>query len=293
MQQTSAPVEFKKHREFGDIINDTFMFIRQNLKPLLRVFIYLCGFFVLATVGSTIMQQISSQKLIATAGQYDSGRVFARMFTFQYLLVFAFGLLNYSAMTVSILGYIVLYIEKGNIAPTVEEVWAYFKYYYMRVLSSSVVVSIFLLVCFLCCLIPGIYVFPAMSIFFPVMIMENASLSYSFSRSFNLLKGEYWTSAGAIFIIWIITYAATTFTSLPAIAVTFFSAFTSATHTLSTGTIIFSSIMQALAQVFMIIPLVGATLCYFNLVEHKDNTGLMDRLSQMGQKKEGLSNEEY
>jgi hypothetical protein len=290
----SGQLEFKKIREFSEIINDTFIFVKQNLRPLLKVYVYLCGFFLLATMISAIIYQTGVQKVMLNPGSARSMAALTSMFSFQYLFLIIFGLANFTAVNVSVLSYIAIYIEKGNIAPTVEEVWAYFKYYFFRAAGSSVVAGLFIMVCFICCVIPGIYVFPAMSLFFPVMILENGSLTYSFGRSFKLLKDNWGTTAGAIFIMWIITYASTSAASLPAIILTLFGVFTSATHTVNMTTVIISTVIQYLCQVFMVLPLIAASLCYFNLVERHENTGLMNRLNHLGETKEDPgTKEEY
>nr|WP_068887769.1 hypothetical protein [Pedobacter panaciterrae] len=288
----SDKLEFRKLREFGEIINDMFQFVKQNFKPLMRTYIYLCGFFVLAGLFAAIMYQVGLQKIGFGTVSPANSNPFTRLnqiFTYNYFLVIVFAMLNYTAVIVSILSFISLYIKNGNQAPTVEEVWAYFKYYFLRVLGSSVVVSIFLIVCFLLCGIPFIYVFPAMSLFYPVMVLENGSFEYSFSRSFKLLKDQWWVTAGAIFVVWIITYACMSMASMPGIILTMVSAFTKASDGMSTFVIIIATVIQYVCQVFMILPVIGVTLCYFNLTERLENTGLIERINQFGNSETDLN----
>ncbi|WP_316792975.1 hypothetical protein [Pedobacter frigoris] len=280
-------VEFKKIRDFGEVINDTFLFVKQNFKPLMKVFIYLCGFFVLAAMLSAIMQQIGIQNAIrsgigAGADADAAFTRFAQVFTFNYLLLIVFVMANYTAMYVTVISFIALYVEKGKVAPSVEEVWAYFKYYFFRVLGSSIIVGLFLICCFVACFVPFVYVFPAMSLFFPIMILENADFGYSFSRSFKLLKDQWWVSAGTIFVLWIITYASISFASLPAIILTLFSAFTEGSKGISNTIVIISTTIQYLCQVFMVLPIIGTCLCYYSLNERQDNTGLLERIDKFG-----------
>lgn len=289
----SDQVEFKKIREFGEIINDTFLFIKQNAKPLFKTFIYLCGFFVLGGMIAAVIQQLGLQKVIRNPGSFSSFTK-ANVFTFQYFFVMLFGLANYTAINVTVLSYIAIYIKKGNTAPTIEEVWAYFKYYFFRALAGTLVVGTFMVICFALCLIPGIYVFPALSLFFPIMIIENASIGYSFSRGFKLLKDYWWATAGAILIIWIITYATVSLASLPAILFTMVGVLSAGNGIINEGTIIFTTVLQYLCQIFMIIPVIGITLCYFNLLERQENTGLFDRINKLGETENPFkSAEEY
>lgn len=289
----SDKLEFKKTREFGEIINDTFRFVKENLKPLFKVFIYFCGFFVLATLISAIFQQIEIQKALKTmtTGKPDMN-VFAKMFSLNYVIMIIFQLLHYTALTVSVLSYIALYIEKGNVAPSLEEVWAYFKYYFLRVMASSFVITLFMLVCFACCIVPGIYIFPAMSLLFPIMIMENGTLNYAFNRSFKLLRDRWWITAAVILVIYLIGFACMSFASIPAAIINMVGTITGGPGSLSITSIIISSTLQYVCQVFMIIPLIGITLLYFDLTERQESTGLMDRINQLGEKKADFNKDE-
>ncbi|KIO77215.1 hypothetical protein TH53_10605 [Pedobacter lusitanus] len=288
----SEKVEFKKLREFGDIINDTIRFFKENFKPLLRVFIYFCGAFILAGMAASIMQQIGMQKTIRDMDVANTYGKLKGIFSVSYFLVFIIAMLNYTAMTVSVTSFIALYIEKGNTAPTVDEVWGYFKYYFLRVLGSSVLLSMLMIFSFALCLLPGIYMFPAISLMIPVMIFENGSLGYAFSHAFKLLKEQWWITAATLFILWIITYATTSFASLPAIILTMVSTLANGSKGLSNGVIIFSTILQYLCQVFMIIPIIGIALCYFNLSERQNSGGLMERIQKMGQHADPFANKE-
>lgn len=286
-------LEFKKLRAFGDIINDTFLFIRENFRPLLKVFIYLCGFFLLGITITSVMQQLDLKTAMDSDIQSRLGRMKA-VFTFNYLLVILFSLAGYAAITVSVLSFIALYIQNGKVAPGPEQVWAYFKYYFFRVFFSSFFLTVFGVLAFILCLVPGIYVFPAISLFFPVMVLENADFQYSFSRSFKLLKNQWWVTAGAIFILWVITYACMMFASIPAMALTMVGTFIPAAKEWSTVMIIIGTIIQSLTYVFMVIPVIGLALCYFNLVEIHESTGLMDRINQFGEAKDHAAGaEEY
>lgn len=144
-------VEFRKSREFGELIGDTFLFIKQNFKPLATAFIYLCGFFIIGGLINAVITQLNLVKMAENPREYGSVSRFAIFFTWNYLGLMLFTILNYTAIYVTVLSYISIYIQKGNIAPSVDEVWSYFKYYFFRMLGSGILMSIFLGVCFLCC----------------------------------------------------------------------------------------------------------------------------------------------
>ncbi|HEX8378327.1 MAG TPA: hypothetical protein VF602_10950, partial [Pedobacter sp.] len=46
--------------------------------------------------------------------------------------------------------------------------------------------------------------------------------------------------------------------------------------------VILRTVLSSFAQVFMLLPYVLISLCYFSLVEGKDGEGLMDRVNNIG-----------
>lgn len=106
-------IEFKKIREFGDIIGDTFVFIKQNFKPLMAAYFSLTGIFILGGMLSSIMAQLQIVDLSESGGYTGSGP-FAKIYSmgFSYVLMIIFLILSYTSMYVSILSYIALYVER-------------------------------------------------------------------------------------------------------------------------------------------------------------------------------------
>lgn len=276
-------IEFKKLREFGEVINDIFLFLKENFRPLLKVFIYLCGVFLLTGIIATVMQQLHMQSVPKIEGNPLAVSNFMDVFNWNYFLVIFISMLSYTAITVSTLSFIALYIQKGKEAPTPEEVWAYFKYYYLRAFYSSIVVGLLLSVGFMLCLFPGIYLFPIMSIFFPIMIMENGDISYTFGRAFKLMKDQWFTTAGVVLVIWVIAYACMAFASVPGVVLSMIGTFLPGLKAWNTVFIVIGAILQQISYVFMVIPVIGVTFCYFNLVEIQESSGLIDRINHFGE----------
>lgn len=291
-------IELAKIRDFGEIINDTFTFIGQNWKPLLKLYVIICGFFIVANLVVALLQQ---HKLIgAMQNQMDNtspqewrGRL-TGMFGISYFLSLIFGLLSYTSITLVPLCFMSLYKEKGNVAPETEEVWGYFKHYFLRVLGTNILIGICLFVAFILCVVPFFYLWPILSLILPVMVMENTDLGNSWSKSFQLIKENWWQTFGAIAVIWIIAYAAMMIFIIPVSLVTVGTMFLSRSHP-SSSAFMLTTIISALCQVFLMLPSITAALCYFNLNEQKEGTGLMDRINNFGNNDPdaGLPKEEY
>lgn len=274
-------IEFKKKRDFGQVINDTFTFMRQNLKPLIKIYFTFCGLFVLASMATLLLQQVKTVNVVNALGSMRN-TTGTGLYGIEYFLAIAFSFATYASMTVAILSYIAIYVQKGNQTPTSEEVWGFFKYYFFRVFGSSFLLALLLAVGFLFCIIPGFYLFPFIAMMFPIMVIENASLSYSFSRSFSLIKNNFWITFGTLIIIWIIVYACSTLIILPTTLFSMLGLFSKQGPKMSLTLTMITTVLQSLCQVFTIVPIITVSLTYFSLVEEKENTGLMERISNFG-----------
>ncbi|WP_293783663.1 hypothetical protein [uncultured Pedobacter sp.] len=277
-------IEFKKKRDFGQVINDTFTFMRQNFKPLIKVYFTFCGLFVLASMLTMLMQQYKMVNIINTIGngRNSNGLGFSALYGIEYFLSILFSLASYTSMSVAILSYIAIYVVKGNQTPTTDEVWGYFKYYFFRVFGSSILLLIMLVVAFMFCLVPGFWLFPYVAMMFPIMVIENGSLGYSFGRSFNIIKDNFWITFGTLIVIWIIVYACMSMIVLPTSLFNMIGMFTHKGPHMSLTLTMITTVLQSLCQVFTIIPIITISLAYFSLVEQKESTGLMERISNFG-----------
>lgn len=294
-------VELAKVRDFGEIINDTFLFLKQNIKPLLKYFFIFCGIFVVAGVISASLYQlkITTTMNSVSNGTYNTMEYKPSFFSFfgpELFLTSIFSFLSIITIQVMVLSYITLYNEKGKQVPTTEEVWGYIKYYYLKILGSSIVLNILLVVGFLLCFIPGLYLAPIFALILPIMIIENTSFSYAFNRSFFLIKENWWATFGAMVVVWIIFSVCRGIIILPTTLINAVSMIIQPQKgTLSVPAAIITAALQQVCMVFIIIPVITLSLCYFNLSESKDGTSLLERINKLGTEKPdaNLPDEEY
>lgn len=277
-------LEFKKRRDFGQVINDTFTFMRQNFKPLIKTYFTFCGLFVLASMAAMLMQQYKMVNVINTGigNRYGQRSGLGYIYGIEYFLSILFSLATYASMSVAILSYIAIYVQKGNQTPTTDEVWGYFKYYFFRVFGNSLLLILMLGVAFLFCLVPGFWLFPFVAMMFPIMVIENGSLGYSFNRSFKIIKDNFWVTFGTLVVVWIIVTACMSLVVLPTSILNMVTMFTSKTPRMNVTLTMITTVLQSICQVFTIIPIITISLIYFSLVEQKENPGLMERISNFG-----------
>jgi hypothetical protein len=283
----NSNIELAKSRDFGEIINDTFAFVRQNFKPLLKYFFIFCGFFVLATAAITVLLQVKAISFVTNinANSFDetnASKVFSLMGA--YLLLFFFILLEFVAINVTVLCFMVLYKQNQNTIPTTEQMWGYFKFYYLKVFGTTVLLYILMIVGMFFCLIPGIYLSPIFALVPPIIIIENTSFGYAFSQSFKLIKGNWWVTFGVIIVVYIVIYVANLTLAIPAIILGAGNLFLHLRDgkAISLPVAIITTLLQSIQYVFYMLMVVAVSLCYFNLTESKEGTGLLERIDKFG-----------
>ncbi|GAA4805275.1 hypothetical protein GCM10023231_38060 [Olivibacter ginsenosidimutans] len=280
-------IEFRKVRDFSETINDCFTFIKQNFKALLTPLIYICGFFILASIASNVLQQLKMVKfigLVKTAGQDNTYASEFATYSFgvEYFLVILFTMLSVSAISLVINCFIKLYKENGNTAPRVEQVWELFKRHIVEFFIASILFGILVLLAIFFCLIPGVYLFPLTSIALPVMVFENKGMVTAFSRSSALIKDNWWRTFGLILVAIIITYCCAGILGIPSALMSLGAVFLQNSPKLTLVGSIFSSILSGLAQLFYILPAIVCALWYFSLSEEKEGGGLLERIDNFG-----------
>lgn len=289
------PIELRRIRDFGQVISDTFAFLKENLKPLLKVLIIICGFFILIGIISTVFTYMN----ITSVFNFEPNTYDFETKQYSYLLnvfitVFILAL-SQGFIFLTTLCYISVYLQKNNQTPTLPEVWGYFKFYFFRVLLSGILISILLMVGTMFCLIPGIWLFPILYLIIPIIIMENTSFSYAFNKSFRLIKENWWFVFGVIFVLFIIVWVINSCVGIPLSLFTTGSKFFTL-KSFKLPVIIVLSVLRNILLISYVLPAIGLSLCYFTLAEQKDGTGLLDRIEKLGKDDENnapLPAEEY
>ena len=203
------------------------------------------------------------------------------MFGIEYFLALIFGILSYTSVSLTTFSFVTLYHQKGNIAPTVDEVWGYFKFYFFRVMGSSLLILLGLMVAFVFCIVPGVWLWPAFSLIIPIMIAENTSLGYAFNRGFQLVKGNYWTILGVLIISVIVVYVIIMVFVVPISLITT-GTMVATGQKLKATYLVLVSVATHICYAFFMLPYVAMAICYYSFTEQKDGVGMLDRINNIG-----------
>lgn len=292
----SQKMELRQLRDFSQNLNDTFQFIKQELKPLLGSFMAICGVFIILSgvVAGLYQKDYAGLFKAIFSGKVGSqeplglGKVYNGMY-FLYLFIQFF---SYILMHVVLAVYLKLYDAKGKASPTVEEVWNKTMQYIIPLFFFSFVYVIITAISVLFCIVPFFYFAVVFAPFILIYVMEDCSFGVGFKRCFALIKNNYWMSFAIYIVAYIIySFGAGIIGIIVSIVAGLAAYFT--TKDVSATVAIISGILQVFTHIFYIIFFVSIALNYFNLTEQLDGDGLMKRIDSLGSNDVNRIEEQY
>ncbi len=278
----SEYLQLKAEREIGDILSDTFKFVKLNLKPLLKVLVKSAAApFVIVLLASTVVTLFQPEDQ-------------TNLFTYSAPQLITFGinfiasLILYLLMTSAVLHYMSAY---AGHAPKLDLhlISKNAKGSAMYLLGYGVIAAILIFLGMMLFILPGIYLFVPLSIGYVILIFERKTISTSLSMAFKIISGEWWVTFGTLIVITLV---------LGIISVTFqlplwiyylirpmvgFEGFSIGNEmALDPIVAILTLFATALAHLFYILNIVATALIYLDLNETKNSSGLFEGIQKLG-----------
>ena len=286
--ELNQKINFYEKRDFGEKINVTFAFLRQNFAPLAKSILFIAGpaILLIAVVGGIYQATVMDTTL--ESGAVDYLQIVSQGSLTSFLSIFV------SALLVTVVyAYLVLYVEREDYhSITVTEVWERVKQHYLVVVVSTFVYSVLVVLGFMLLIIPGFIAIAALSFLFIIQIKEDLSLGAAFSRCFKLVSDNYLSTLGLILVMSVLIGIISMVVMLPfgiALGVPAF-------FTLSQGAgledaggmmkvllIAFQALSSLLSYLLYAILLIAIAFQYANLVEKKEAAGLLESVNTIGQ----------
>lgn len=263
-------------RTMGEVIDASIQFFKQNWKPLLKAYFAICGLFWLASLAVSTINQINTFQLLA-----DGESTTAATYTGTYFATLIIAFVNHTLVMLTCLSFMALYRDKGNVAPGVDEVWSYVRFYFFRIFGSYILLLMLICAGLVICILPGIYISVVSSLILTIMVIENGSLSYSYNRAFQLIKDKWWHTFGVTILTFLLICAAVLLIIIPAEIIAAFIVFLTGSHGYTIYTIAYN-ISIHLGQFLYLLPGIAITLVYFSLTEQKEDVTLLERIEMLG-----------
>lgn len=288
-------IEFKKQRELGEILSDTFAFFRNEFKPFFNTFFKIVGPFLAAMVVSLVLYLYfagDSLNLMV----FDSDMNPTNLLTTAVLgLVYILSLVAVYTMSQStVLHYIKSYANgRGTIdvetirKEVYESFWSF--------IGLGIMVGLSFAIGLMFCIIPGIYLYVPLSLAFCVLVYNRMGASDSYSYSFTLVKDEWWMTFATIFVVGIIVVIASYVFAIPTVIYQWLKMGIFSGEIDGEGMIdmfkdpiyILLNVISTIAQFLLnLISIIAGVFIYFNLNEKKNFTGTYERIDSLGEIRE-------
>lgn len=198
-------IQFRKKREIGEIYTDSFLFIRQEHKPLSKLIaIYVLPFMVMYGVVQIYLQKNVISKIDFT----DQEALFANIGPI-YLNIFLFslfGLFVQSLLIAAYYTYIEAYVNKGKGNFDLDDITPQLFSNGLLAIGASLVIFIVVIFGLILCIAPGIYFANSLSLAFIILIFEKKGLGNALMRSTFLVNTQWWSTflinITGIILIW-------------------------------------------------------------------------------------------
>jgi len=263
-------INLREERDFGEKINATFHFVRQNFKNLSLCLLLMGAPIMIA--GILLFRYIMGLIRIVPDNQNPTGSFVTLMVFFLIYMIAGAWLM---AITYS---YMNEYLE-GNREITPGKVFKRAAKKIGKVLGANVIIMILSMIASALFVIPGIFLAVALSFVIVILMIEDKSIIKSISRSISLIRGKWWSTFGILVVIGIIV-------GLIQFVINMILAIISALPRLMHQTVYVPEISKilflSLASIgaSMLLPLLYIAIAfqYFNLVECKESQGLRQQI---------------
>lgn len=285
-----SDITIEKERNFSDVLNVTFDFLRQEFKPFFKtIILYTSIPIILLAIIATFYTKDSFNGLFEAM----NGNVPESVTPNGGLLI---ALIAISVIaSIFIIGITFCYLEEyrihGKDGFEIEAVWQRFIKDFWGLLGFQIVGTIILIISFALLIIPGFYVMIPLSFLLAVKVFEQKGLSDSLSRCFALIKNHWWQTFGILIVITLVHSVLSTLFSIPIAIYSgikgFLMATDSANTSIDTAPLLVFNIIATIAK-YWLYPIVFLAIGfqYFSLKEEKDQTSLIKRINQIGDTEE-------
>ncbi len=284
---TEKYIRFQKQRDLGEIITDTFKFLRQNYKLLFRLIAGIAGpaFLIMALLLGYYSFMMGKSLINPFNQNFDNYNTSFFLTIFLLLISFiVFYALLYNVVFTFIKSYI---RNRGHIDE--DEVALNAKKNFTSMFGLFLVVGIFLFFGFLL-IIPGIYLWVPLSLAPAVLLFENRGIGGSLEEVFRIVSKNWWMTFLSLVLIYLLVQVISMIFRMPlflyyfmkALSMTQEGATVDPTSLFDWVYVVLNIVASLIQHLLSVIMIVAVSFIYFNLHEKKYATGSMEEIEQLG-----------
>ena len=287
-------VQFKKERDLGGIITDTFKFLRLEWKPFFTTIFKISIIPILLAIAAIIFFSVSFSDLFSLALSSNDGSLGDEnlgMFFVSIAFLFLFYLIAYVMVTASAMYYIRSYIENQGVIDysyinemTKIKFWS---------LSGVFILKFFIiLVGAFFCFLPSIYFGVVLSLSTSLFVFSDKDPLDAIGQSFTIIKGYWWETFGVIIVVTILVVVLNYISQVPATIYQFIKMGISIES--NDPTELFSLFKDPIYLILLVfsylvrfflytITIISYVFIYFDINERNNATGSIEMIDTLGQ----------
>ncbi|PQJ15470.1 hypothetical protein [Aureicoccus marinus] len=285
-------VNFRRQRDLGEVLSDTFRFIRLEFRSFMGAILKISGPYLLILLAATGAYLYYFGEMMSFQGLMDNNETSEEEFIILFgvlAVLMISGLVTYIMSNAAVICYIQNYTAnngKTDYATIKRDSYQNF----WPLMGLGILIGLTVLLGLMICILPGIYLAVPLALSIPILIIEKRGVGDSFSGGFNLVSGQWWNTFFVLLVMYIIIMVANYAFALPSIIYMWIKmgVFTGEVDAESMNVFndpiylainILSSVVQFLMRIILLVSIV---LVYFNLHEQKTSSGAMGRISDLG-----------
>lgn len=186
-------IQFRKKREIGVIISDSFDFLKSEIKPVSRlVIVYVLPFVILYAAVQIYFQK----NVLSQIDMSDQETLMANIGPFYTNLFFfmLFSLFIQSLLMGTYYSYIEAYLKRGKGNFELAEITPRFFANSLMALGANLAFFAIVMIGVILCFLPGIYFANTLSLAVIAFIIEKRGLGDALSRSWKLVNTQWWNT---------------------------------------------------------------------------------------------------
>ncbi len=291
METTYQPrIKFFQQRSFGDKVNVTFDFLKENFKPLFKILLTIEGPLIVIAAVLNVIQQQKLMEMTSAGANADNPFAMMGAMGITYTLSMAVSVVIMASFPAIVFRYVQLYQTTPPSAIHIKQILSTLFRDSGMLFAVTILFFIAFFIGFMILFIPGIYFMIAFSLAFPIIFFEDINAFEGMSRSMSLIKGSWWSTFGFLIIIYIIQMAIAGLFMAPQMGIYFGQMFATVNpenvfEPMSVGQMLINMVITAIgtlgAYLTYSISAVAISFQYFNLREKKESFGLMQEINTL------------
>lgn len=207
-------IDFRKKREPGDIITDSFKFLKQEYKPILK----LVGIYVLPFILLYAFVQIElQQKFLGKIDFTDTDKLMANIGPVYMNLFFAgiFSLFVQSLLIATYYSYLEAYVKRGKGNFSLSDITPLLFSNGIMALKANLLLFLVVITGLFLCIVPGLYFANTLSIVVMVYMFERKGTANAFLRTAFLVNKQWWNTLMLNLVAIVLVWSAVMLINLP------------------------------------------------------------------------------